>query len=108
MTAEEHERIQHFLTRYNRIDRHLRLKLRVPRHKPSFTQVTEKFDREFPNTIDVGILRVVAAIRNALVHETLNRGDYCVIPSRTILRQLDDVSDRLFSPQRVLPTFRRL
>jgi predicted transcriptional regulator len=107
MTAEERERIQHFLARYNRIDAYLRQKLRIPRQKGGFTQVTEKFDREFPNTIDVETLRIVAAMRNALVHETLNRSDYCLIPSRTILRQLDDLSDRLFSPQRVLPAFSR-
>src|SRR5438105_2070762 len=85
MTAEEHERIQRFLSGYNRIDAHLRQKVGIPRHKGGFPQVTEKFDRDFPNMIDIGALRVVASIRNALVHETLSRGDYCVIPSRTIL-----------------------
>ncbi len=105
MTAEERQRIQSFLARFNRIDAQLRRKLGVLRRDGTFNAVVNKFVRSYPDVIDADVLYTVATIRNALVHEALSESDYCVVPTRSIIHQLDHLLDQLVAPLRVLPKF---
>jgi predicted transcriptional regulator len=106
VTADERQRVQFFLARFNRIDAELRRKLKLPRAK-TFKQVVDTFEQAHPGAVDTDLLRTLAAIRNALVHESLSQSDFCVIPTRTILQRLDHLHDQLVAPLRVIPTFRR-
>jgi predicted transcriptional regulator len=106
MTADERHRVQSFLARFNRIDAQLRRKLGVSRQQGNFGSVVKRFTQEHPNLIDTDMLRTLAAIRNALVHETLGESDYCIVPTRSVIKQLDQLLEQLVAPLRVIPTFR--
>jgi predicted transcriptional regulator len=107
VTADERQRVQSFLARFNRIDAQLRRKLGLSRREGSFNAVIGRFVREQPNIVDADLLQTLAAIRNALVHESLSQSDFCVIPTRTIIQQLDTLLDQLVAPLRVIPIFRQ-
>ena len=106
MTADERQRVQSFLARFNRIDAQLRRKVGLSRQDGGFGSVINKFARDYPNLVDADVLRTLAAIRNALVHETIGESDYCVVPTRSVIQQLDQLLDQLVAPSRVIPTFR--
>jgi predicted transcriptional regulator len=107
MTADERQRIHSFLARFNRIDVQLRRKVGLSRTDGGFNQVLNRLVQMHPNLVDADSLRTLAAIRNALVHETLGQSDFCVVPTRTAIQQLDSVIDELVAPLRVIPSFRR-
>jgi hypothetical protein len=107
VTADEQQRIHSFLARFNRIDARLRRKLGLSRTDGGFNQVLNRLVQTHPNLVDADSLRTLAAIRNALVHETLGQSDFCVVPTRTAIQQLDSVIDKLVAPLRVIPSFRR-
>ena len=91
MTADERQRVQFFLARFNRIDAQLRRKVGLSRQDGGFASVIKKFARDYPNLVDADVLRTIAAIRNALVHETLGESDYCVVPTRSVIQQSDQL-----------------
>src|SRR5689334_17450520 len=107
MTAEEKSRVTRFLNRFNRVEGQLRRKLGLARDAGGFTQVIKRFNEAFPLLVDTESLRTLAAVRNALVHESFSDSDFCVVPTQTLIRQLDEICDCLIAPLRVLPTFRK-
>lgn len=107
MTAEEKRRVQSFLARFNRVDTQLRRRLGLSRRDGTFNAVVTRFTRTYPNVVDADVLYTLAAIRNALVHETLSESEYCVVPTHSVSQQLNELLDQLVAPVRVIPTFRQ-
>ena len=98
--------IQHFEADYNSIDQFLRKALVGNRQVP-FGHLVSEYSRRHPGWRDADLLRMIAEVRNAIVHGKTEPYRYVAVPTPTIVRKLKACKDQLINPPRAFPTFRR-
>jgi predicted transcriptional regulator len=90
---------------YNKIDGYLRKMLRKPQHI-AFKRLIAEYQEKYPWWGDGTFLKLVADIRNILVHQKMESG-YIITPSEELLNDLDAVRKRLLKPKKVIPKYRK-
>ena len=96
--------IQHFEADYNSIDQFLRKALVGNRQVP-FGHLVSEYSRRHLGWRDADLLRMIAEVRNAIVHGKTEPYRYVAVP--TIVRKLKACKDQLINPPRAFPTIRR-
>lgn len=90
---------------YNRIDAYLRQELHLPPFVP-FKELVRKYKEKNEWWRDDEFIRLIASIRNILVH-TKRESGYIVMPTEELVEELRRVEKRLTKPVKVIPHFRR-
>jgi predicted transcriptional regulator len=89
-----------FLAAFNRIDAAMRKMTGVDNKTTSFVAVANKFSQSyvFPHQ---DFIRVVAELRNVLVHEKKDAVEELAIPAEHIVSKLERIAGELEAPERV-------
>lgn len=98
--------IERFITAYNAIDNHLQNVLHNG-HTSSFRSSVDLYAKRHRGWKDADLLRMVAGLRNLLVHERVEPYEYPCVPIEKLVVGLEAARDRLLHPQRVIPRFER-
>lgn len=98
--------IERFITAYNAIDNHLQNTLHSG-HTNSFRSSVDLYAKRHRGWKDADLLRLVAGLRNLLVHERVEPYEYPCVPIEKLVVRLEAARDRLLHPQRVIPRFER-
>ncbi len=98
--------IERFMTAYNAIDNHLQNVLHSG-HTSSFRSSVDLYAKRNRGWKDADLLRMVAGLRNLLVHEKVEPYEYPCVPIEKLVVKLEAARDRLLHPQRVIPRFER-
>ena len=106
MSNEDFDLIERFVTAFNRIDRYLRDLYRAD-DRMSFGRLVEIHLRKNPHWRDADALRSFKSVRNVIIHERDLPYRYLFVPTRAAVEEIEQVRDRLVSPERLLPRFRR-
>jgi predicted transcriptional regulator len=106
LTREQVDLIEKFEADYNAVDHHLRRELGLDKLE-SFTRVINLYSRKHMNWRDADLLRMVAELRNAIVHGKTEPYRYIAVPTQTISRALNQCRSRLSNPLLVVPKFQR-
>ena len=107
LSREDLDLIERFKAAYNGIDLHLRNVLKAPR-TDSFSHVVniyERTKRSFSG--DADYLRMIADLRNVLVHGRIEARRYLAVPTKLVVDKLEAILNRLTHPIQVIPTFQR-
>ena len=106
MSEEDFDLIERFVTSFNRIDRHLR-DLYHADDRMSFGRLVEIHLRKNPHWRDAEALRSFKAVRNVIIHERDLPYRYLFVPTLAAVEEIELLRDRLVSPERLIPRFRR-
>ncbi|MFN8007522.1 MAG: CBS domain-containing protein [Terriglobia bacterium] len=106
LTKEQLDLIEHFEADYNKVDHFLRNALGRAKHVP-FTRLLDEYLRHHPGWHDADLLKMVAGVRNAIVHCKTNAYQYVAVPTPTLGEELRACRDRLTNPPHVIPAFKR-
>ncbi len=89
-----------FIAAFNRIDTAMRKMTGADNKTTSFVAVTNKFSQsyDFPH---YDFIRVVAELRNVLVHEKKDAVEELATPAERIVKKLESIAGELESPERV-------
>jgi predicted transcriptional regulator len=98
--------IEEFQADYNALDRFLRGQLKDSK-EPSFTGRVYEYSRQHPGWRDADLLRVIAEVRNTLVHGRTQPYRYAAIPTSSLARELRLCRDRLTKPELIVPKFQK-
>ncbi len=98
--------IQQFEADYNAIDHFLRKALNVDKIV-SFTHLVNEYSRRHGGWRDADLLRRLAEVRNAIVHEKLEPYSYLAVPTLSTVKEIQACRERLTKPALVIPTFQR-
>ena len=98
--------IERFVTAFNRIDRYLR-ELYHADDRLSFGRLVEIHLRKNPHWRAAEALRSFKSVRNVIVHERDLPYRYLFVPTRAAVEEIEQVRDRLTSPEQLLPRFHR-
>ena len=99
---------QRFVEVFNSIEKHLRETVTLPpKTKDTFGNYVTKLCQKAPWTTRKDTLMAFASLRNAVVHSRLDADHPFFLPSAEALRQIEELSDALLSPPRVLPRLER-
>lgn len=90
---------------YNRIDAFLRKELHLPPFMP-FKELVRKYKEKNKWWGDDDFIRLIASIRNILVHTKRETG-YIVMPTAELVQTLLQAEKRLTKPKKVIPLFKR-
>jgi predicted transcriptional regulator len=103
---EQLDLIEEFQTDYNAVDRFLRSELQAAK-QTSFTALVSEYSRKHSGWRDADLLRVIAEVRNAIVHARTEPYRYAAIPTSNLADQLKLCRERLVRPERVIPKFQK-
>lgn len=106
LPKEQLDLIEEFQTNYNAVDRFLRGELQAAK-QISFIALVSEYSRKHPGWRDGDLLRVIAEVRNAIVHGRTEPYRYVAIPTSSLARELELCRDRLIRPEIVIPKFQR-
>lgn len=106
MSTADFDRIERFVTAFNRIDRHLR-NLYNADERMSFGRLVEIHLRKTPRWRDADALRAFKAVRNVMIHERDLPYRYLFVPTSSAVEEIERICDRLIHPERMGPKFRR-
>jgi len=107
LPKEQLDLIQQFEADYNAIDNLLRKAMGGDR-QVSFTHLVNAYARKHPTWRDSDLLRVIADVRNAIVHSKTEPYRYVAVPTPALAQNLRVCRDRLTNPARAMPTFQRM
>jgi len=106
IAPEQQDLIERFLTAQNRIERHLRQTFHLP-GETTFSQLIAAFQKTKPGWMDGWQLRRCAELRNALVHDRTEPYQYLSVPLPEVVKDIEQIEQRLVRPECVLPRFQR-
>jgi predicted transcriptional regulator len=106
LSKEQLDLIEGFQTNYNAVDRFLRSQLQAT-NQTSFTALVNEYSRKHPGWRDSELLRLIAEVRNAIVHGRTEPYRYVAIPTPNLARELEVCRDRLIRPELAIPKFQR-
>jgi predicted transcriptional regulator len=98
--------IEQFVSDYNAVDRYLRKVLGCDSHV-TFTHLVNMYACSHPTWRDTDLLKVVAEVRNAVVHGKTEPYHYVAVPTPSLVQRLRACRERLTSPARAIPVFQR-
>jgi predicted transcriptional regulator len=104
LPKEQMDLIEEFQADYNAVHRFLRDELRAPKEE-SFTRLVYEYSRKHPGWRDADLLRVIAEVRNAIVHSRTEPYRYVAIPTSSIARGLKLCREHLMRPETIIPKF---
>jgi CBS domain-containing protein len=104
-TGHDAELAERFLAAYNRIDRFLRAALKS-REQDSFGHLVDVYFSSRARRWRE-ILLAYAQIRNFLSHRTMRPGEYLVVPTLDVVKNIEAIATDLDRPKRAIPTFKR-
>src|SRR5262249_13019171 len=73
----------------------------------SFMHLVNTYAGKHPSWCDADLLRVIADVRNAIVHGKTEPYRYVAVPTPVLAQSLRVCRDRLINPARAIPTFQR-
>lgn len=106
MSQQDFDLIERFVTAFNRIDRFLRETYHAD-ERMSFGRLVEIHLRKNPHWRDADALRSFKSVRNVIVHERDLPYRYLFVPTQNAVDEIEQVEQRMLSPERLLPRFRR-
>lgn len=106
MSAEQADLWERFQAAYNTIDRSLR-KLLNAESTQSFVSLVRSYENVCRLGSDGDFLRMVADLRNVLIHQKTKPHLQLAIPTRPIVERLETICQKLVDPMRVLPRFKK-
>jgi predicted transcriptional regulator len=105
LSEREKTQIEIFLSLYNSIDQQIRKLIRVGK-RDSFSHILTELKKKKPSfSRDADYLRMIGDLRNVLVHERFEPGQYLAVPTKIIVKQLESIFERITNPKLVIPTF---
>jgi predicted transcriptional regulator len=93
--------IQQFEADYNAVDRFLRKELGAD-NRVSFTDLVRQYSYRHKAWTDADLLRIVAEVRNAVVHGKTEPYAYAAVPTPRVARGLSRCRERLLNPVRAI------
>jgi predicted transcriptional regulator len=106
LTEEQFNLIQHFEADYNAIDQFLRKAVGVDK-SISFTHLLRQYSDKHPGWRDAELLRMIAEVRNTIIHGKVEPYQYVAVPTISTVQKLRACLDRLINRASVIPTFQR-
>lgn len=97
---------EEFVTRYNRVHRAICNELGVD-ETTDFVKAAKAYAEKRTSWRYTEDLKVIAKLRNVLVHEQFRVKEYLAHPSATSIMKLDKVLDALEKPKLIVPMFQR-
>ena len=99
---------QRFVEVFNGIEKHLREAVTLaPNARDTFATRVAELCKQAPWTPHQETLMAFASLRNAVVHSMIDADHPFFLPSVEAVRQIEELSDALLSPPRVLPRLER-
>lgn len=98
--------IQQFEADYNVVDRFLRKELNEQLHC-SFSALVTRYQRQHRGWKDGDLLKMVADVRNSIVHGKTEPYRYVAMPTPALADALATCRERLTKPALAIPTFQR-
>lgn len=106
LTEDQLDLIQQFEADYNAVDYFLRKGSNSD--KPSsFVHLVNEYSRSHAGWHDADLLKIVADVRNAIVHGKTEAYRYLAVPTPAIAQNLRACRERLINPVRAIPKFQR-
>lgn len=105
-SSEQRDLLERFEVAYNSIDRWFRKRLSKDR-TISFTALLSEFQKTARTAVDCDYLRMIAELRNVLVHEKTKPYQPVAIPTEPVVEALERIWQRLTNPPLVIPRFQR-
>jgi predicted transcriptional regulator len=106
LSKEQLDLIERFQTNYNAVDRFLRGKLQAT-NQATFTFLVSEYSRKHPGWRDAELLRMIAEVRNAIVHGRTEPYRYVAMPTPALAHELEHCRERLIRPELVIPRYQR-
>jgi len=106
LSKEQIDLIEHFEADYNSIDLFLRKTIGSNRQAP-FASLVSEYSHKHHGWRNADLLRMIAEVRNAIVHGKTEPYRYVAVPTPAIVRKLRACKDQLLNPPRAYPRFRR-
>jgi predicted transcriptional regulator len=105
LPKEQLDLIEQFEADYNAVDHFLR-KAPGSDKLASFRHLVNEYSHTHAGWRDADLLRMIAELRNVIVHGKTAPYAYVAVPTPTVVRNLRGCRDRLINPARVIPKFR--
>jgi predicted transcriptional regulator len=106
LSKDQFDLIQQFEADYNAVDHFLRGSLQANK-QASFTSMVHEYVRKHTGWRDGDLLRMVAEVRNAIVHGKTEPYRYVAMPTPALAQALGACRNRLIRPERAIPKFQR-
>jgi predicted transcriptional regulator len=106
LTEDQLDLIQQFEADYNAVDHFLRKGSSTDK-QISFVHLVNEYSRRHAGWHDGDLLRIIADVRNAIVHGKTEAYRYVAVPTPAIAQNLKACRERLINPARVIPRFQR-
>lgn len=91
-SGEELRQIDRFEAAYNRIDKHLRKELGIPRNPPTFAGVVRQYAQQNPEWQSEKELLRLGGVRNNLRHDLTDVDQYRMVPSVEETHQIENIA----------------
>lgn len=106
MSPADLDLIERFISAFNAVDFHLQSLLGAD-ERSSFRGLVDLYAKRHRWWQDAEALRVFASVRNVIVHDKVEPYEYPCVPTPRTVETLEAIRDRLLTPERVDPRFRR-
>lgn len=104
LSKEQLDLIEQFEADYNAVDHFLRKSIGADK-QISFSQLVKEYSNKHKGWGDADLLKTLAEIRNAIIHNKTRPYRYLAVPTLAISQELTACLNRLINPARAIPTF---